>query len=1225
MAEVEVARLESLFPVVWADRGIQEVEPGTTIADLAPGFPLEGSWAAILDGKTVRPKDWHQHTIRDGSQVIFSPLPEDIVTAAGFFKTLLVNLIIGIGVNLVASKILGVTEPEQFEGPDNTTYTFNNLRQTADAGLPIKVVYGQHPVAGNILEMDLTGVTASSTGNQYGSTLDLTIGLCEGEISSVDKITINGNDLASYTGIAESYNNLGTNTQAALGSTDTTTTTTQNVNVDLPFPTLVTATGYMLRDCGGFSEGWTNGAAVSGSTITGSNGLTGTATVFGAGVNQDGSTDQCQIYNASAGSNLTDNHGQNCSTTAGTVTGVNSSGQSTSLTVKRSGGSFPFSTLEIQTVNSHAVSYTTTGDVDSVKLNILFPQGLYRSTNSGIATETAKLIYRYRDTSTPAENFSAFVEETITNDHVGAWIHTIEVPLATRGTYEFEVYDNLFHNPDDSDGYRMNLDSVVEVQDQVYTYPNLATLRLVINSDSSINGSALPNVIATVTGRKIQKWDGVSTASPNFVDASPYDNPAWVTYDLLTNSRYGLGNWVNTDRIDLQSFKDWADWCDEEVSDGAGGFEKRATFDGVFDGSTSAWEVALTVAATARGTLMVLGDVIKAKFERTRTPTQVFNMGNIIEGSWSQSYSSRLERPTRVEVQFLNADNNYQVDVVGVDDPDALAAQLPQKTLKLELPGVTRESQALREARFRLNIDKLSQVVSFNADIDAVACEPGDLVRVSHDLPSWGESGRISAATSSSVTLDRDITLDAGLTYQVLARHSSTDGTETATISSNAGSYTAGTAVSISGTWATTPAAGDLYSLGPFETYSKQVVISSITMTGELDRKLEGLVYTSEIHEDEIVTAASTFIEQPNPDQPPAAVTRLKAVELKTEQSQAAISWEYDNATPVGSALVWTRSSSGDPYTVRGSVAWPESQLVLPFNPGTSTQVTVTAVSPTGAHLQPTATTPITFTAAGLGNSPAAPESPALLQDDDLLEISWTVPPERVDHYEVRRGLDWVGSQELGSTVVPRLVTDQWCPTLSSGLTETYYIRAVSPTGRFGKVVTVTEANSLSSWSGGTTQVKDFSDSNWSGVTLSNMTIVAEGSARVVKNSSPGTLAKLQSDTYDTGALGSYRIGLIAHAQLESELWVDGGYAWQSAEGVARTWNGYAESGQWKTALAFQFRTRTSSSAAWSSWRPLTTRKVAQDFREIQVLIQFTPTDNSESITLQQMVLVLES
>lgn len=55
------------------------------------------------------------------------------------------------------------------------------------------------------------------------------------------------------------------------------------------------------------------------------------------------------------------------------------------------------------------------------------------------------------------------------------------------------------------------------------------------------------------------------------------NNPAWVFYDLVTNTRYGLGNYIDASDIDKYALYQIARYCDELVPDGAGGYEPRFT------------------------------------------------------------------------------------------------------------------------------------------------------------------------------------------------------------------------------------------------------------------------------------------------------------------------------------------------------------------------------------------------------------------------------------------------------------------------------------------------------------------------------------------------------------------------------------------------------------------------------------------------------------------------
>jgi hypothetical protein len=673
--------LESLFPLKRKSRDVEIVEDGVTIQDLAPAESSEGNWSAIVNGRTVLPEKWPDTKLADGSDVIFTPVPAapvaQILTTIwswSWVPSAVATLALQWGI----SKLMGTPDVSSFEEPGDRTYSFNNLQQTASPGVPIQIVYGTHPVAGNILELDVRGYNPTELGNPYGSTMDITVGFCEGEVDAITALTVNGNDISAYGGIASVTSNLGTNTQTALASDGT--RTTQTVGIDLPPGGFITSPWYEIS---GTLSPQSN--AQVGALVTGSNGITGTAVVLQG----SWSPPWIRVHSVSADSNLDEVLTSGTITTRwGTGTAVLTMTNCTSSGV--SGGN-----VELGESPGASITYTTTSDVDTLRLNILFSEGLYETTSSGLLLEReAKIQIRYRNDADAATYWSDWIEKTLVAKQVSAFTWSIEIDFSDTANWPIpgfisptspQSYHIELHDPVTQAGEgasKQTLDSVVEILDQVYSYPNMVTVRAVINADESLSGSSIPNLIATVRGRKIQKWDGVSLSNPQFENDSPdYNNPAWIVYDILTNDRYGLGPWVDSANIDLQSFIDWADWCNEQVSDGAGGTEKRATWDGVIDSKQSAWDACLTVCGSARATLFTVGEAIKVKFERDRAATQMFTMGNIIEGSFSQSFVSRLDRPTRMDIQYLRADQNYQVDTVGADNADAVAAQLPQLSL----------------------------------------------------------------------------------------------------------------------------------------------------------------------------------------------------------------------------------------------------------------------------------------------------------------------------------------------------------------------------------------------------------------------------------------------------------------------------------------------------------------------------------------------------------------
>ena len=118
-------------------------------------------------------------------------------------------------------------------------------------------------------------------------------------------------------------------------------------------------------------------------------------------------------------------------------------------------------------------------------------------------------------------------------------------------------------------------------------------------ADNPINfASYTRNVSTGAIETTDQDWDG------NFY-TSWTDNPAWVYYDLLTNKRYGLGNYIDGDDIDKWELFSIAKYCDELVPDptdpAGAATEPRFTCNLYLTKATEAYKVLQDLAAVFRG------------------------------------------------------------------------------------------------------------------------------------------------------------------------------------------------------------------------------------------------------------------------------------------------------------------------------------------------------------------------------------------------------------------------------------------------------------------------------------------------------------------------------------------------------------------------------------------------------------------------------------------------
>jgi len=248
------------------------------------------------------------------------------------------------------------------------------------------------------------------------------------------------------------------------------------------------------------------------------------------------------------------------------------------------------------------------------------------------------------------------------------------------------------------------------------------------------------------------------------------NNPAWVFYDILTNNRYGLGNWISESDIDKYALYRIARYCDELVPDGSGGYEPRFTTNVYFTSFMDAYKTIKDLATVFRGMLYWMDGEIFSVMDQASDPVYNFSNVNVIDGLFSYESTGNRVRPNQVGVTWNNPVTNYKPEVLLIEDGEDIA-----KTGKINYEeavafGATTEGQALRYGRWKLWTAKnQTELVSFKTSINAAFLQPGDVINIQdhYKRPPYSvQSGRVSSTsttpTTTSIPLDRDLILDTG-------------------------------------------------------------------------------------------------------------------------------------------------------------------------------------------------------------------------------------------------------------------------------------------------------------------------------------------------------------------------------------------------------------------------------------------------------------------------------
>ena len=255
-------------------------------------------------------------------------------------------------------------------------------------------------------------------------------------------------------------------------------------------------------------------------------------------------------------------------------------------------------------------------------------------------------------------------------------------------------------------------------------------------------------------------WNG------QFADAKVYtDNPAWIFYDILSNNRYGIGEFIDESlEIDKFSLYRIARYCDELVPDGSGGFEPRFRGNYYFQKATDIYKVLKDLASTFRGMLYWMDGKITPVIDEKRAPIYAFNATNVNEGAFEYESTGSKTRANQIVVSWTNPQSDYKLEPLIVEDRQNIleTGSLIKDTCTAF--GCTSESQAIRYGRWKLwtSINQ-TEIVSFKTSINAAFLAPGDVITI-QDNQDFGlaYSGRITnvatAGGSQTLTLDRAIT-----------------------------------------------------------------------------------------------------------------------------------------------------------------------------------------------------------------------------------------------------------------------------------------------------------------------------------------------------------------------------------------------------------------------------------------------------------------------------------
>ncbi|CAM7641820.1 Phage-related protein, tail protein J [Citrobacter freundii] len=412
--------------------------------------------------------------------------------------------------------------------------------------------------------------------------------------------------------------------------------------------------------------------------------------------------------------------------------------------------------------------------IDAVLVRVGIP-GLQQQENDGDIVGTT--VQYHIDLAVDGGAYSTIMTKTVTEKLSSLYelTHRINLPKANTG-WQIRVVRDTEDSTSQMLQNKTQVQAITEVIDARLRYPHTALLYVSFNAKAFSN---IPKISCKPKGRVIripQNYDPITRTYGGTWDGTFKwgwtNNPAWIWFDILTESRFGLGRRVTPAMLDKWELYRIAQRCDQKVPDGKGGSgtEPRFMFDVYIQAQADAWQVIKDIAAGFNGMTFWGNNMfnVVSDMPADTSKLQILTRASVV-GKPTYSSGSEKNRYSSALINFSDPDNHYQDRTTAVMFPE-LVKQFKFKQTQLTAIGCTRESEAQRRGGWAVYSNSLDRIITVQTGLDGFAYVPGTVFAFADErLSGRVYGGRITDydAGLKSVTTDRGTSAVAGDTLMI--------------------------------------------------------------------------------------------------------------------------------------------------------------------------------------------------------------------------------------------------------------------------------------------------------------------------------------------------------------------------------------------------------------------------------------------------------------------------
>jgi hypothetical protein len=392
--------------------------------------------------------------------------------------------------------------------------------------------------------------------------------------------------------------------------------------------------------------------------------------------------------------------------------------------------------------------FESNGDISGVEVNLLIKTIENDGTTTTVVNDTIKgrstnayfRDYLVKLKSTTSYPVQIRVERVTADSTESNLVNAFAFASATNIIFEQNAYPNTAHV-----ALRFNAEQFPRVPSRVY---KIRGIKIKIPSNATVN---LADGSLSYAGT----WNGTFKTDKGWCS-----DPAWILYDLLTNTRYGCG--IAETSLDKYTFKTVSEYCGQQVDDGSGNntTEPRFSCNVNITQAKEAYTVINELCSVMRAIPFYAAGAIEVSQDAPKTPSYLFNNANVTEEGFVYFGSSLKTRHTVINVSYLDM-TTQEIDVETVEADATTQAKYGVVVKNIRAFATTSRGQAARLGKwFLYNEQNSGETCSFSTTIAAgVLVRPGDIIEIADSLKSDNRrGGLLKSVTSTTVVVLDDST-----------------------------------------------------------------------------------------------------------------------------------------------------------------------------------------------------------------------------------------------------------------------------------------------------------------------------------------------------------------------------------------------------------------------------------------------------------------------------------